>query len=255
MEATVIAALITSIVTLVISLISGVLTVVKMYLDYKKEKKDRGSQEKIAESVQEAEDNRTKIQIDANVVWTARVEWIQNVRNITAELLATVNNYILSRDIETQKKNLEVIREKKELLILYFGPDKKSNAEVDILDNTSNESKNEKIVELINKIYEGAYYYFQKSNLINQHHNNVLKCKSCECSSDMYESCEIVENGNMLFDEQDRRCKEYKDYNLQIEHKYVLENDELKKNISKLTEVMRVYLKIEWNRAKERTSI
>lgn len=66
MEAPVIAAIITSIA-------SGGLTIIKMYMDFRDKKKDRYSQEKYVENTQKAEDNRTKIQIDANIVWSARV--------------------------------------------------------------------------------------------------------------------------------------------------------------------------------------
>ena len=39
----------------------------------------------IAMLEQDAENERNETQIDANIVWAARVEWIQNVRNLTAE--------------------------------------------------------------------------------------------------------------------------------------------------------------------------
>lgn len=255
MDSTVKAAIITAIITLIISITSSILTIVKMFLDYKKGKKERDSQIKIAKSAQEAEDKRTKIQIDANVVWAARVEWIQNVRNITVELLSAVNNYTQSVDVESQKRNLEIVHKNSKLLILYFGPDEKQNTNVNILDKTTNESKNEKIVQLIKKIDDDSSVYFMKSDWITQHHNSVLYCKSCKDSSEIYESCEIIENGNISNEEMDRRCTEYIDYNLQMENQYIVENKELSTNIAKLTEVMRIYLKIEWNRAKNRSSI
>lgn len=196
-----------------------------------------------------------KVQIDANIVWTARVEWIQNVRNLTAELITAVNSYILSGNEETQKKNLDIVREKSELLILYFGPDKKYNVDVDILNRITNESKNEKIVKLIKEIYGGASVYFMKKRLINEYHNSILECEKCKDSSEMYESCKIVNARNVSYDEMDMRCKGYKENNLQMKQKYIRENNELINKLTQLTEVMRVYLKVEWNRAKERTCI
>lgn len=266
MDSTIKAAIITAIFTLIISIASGILTIIKICLDYKNNKKERASQAEIAkatqdaenkrtQTVQDAEDKRTKIQIDANVVWSARVEWIQNVRNITVELLSAVNNYIQSVDIESQKINLEAVHKNSNLLILYFGPDKKQNINIDILDKTTNESKNEKIVQLIKKIDDDSTVYFVKKNWITNHHNSVLHCQSCKNSDEIYETCEIIDYVNMNNEEIIRCCKEHMDYNLQMEHKYILETEELRTNITKLTEAMRIYLKIEWDRAKNRSSI
>ena len=50
----------------------------------------------IAVFEQDEENKRNESQIDANIVWSARVEWIQNVRRATADLLTAINNYIYS---------------------------------------------------------------------------------------------------------------------------------------------------------------
>lgn len=80
----------------------------------------------IAMFEQDAENKRNETQIDASVVWSARVEWIQNVRRETSDLLTAINNYIYSdeNDVDLVKMNLMSVREKSNLLILYFGPDK-----------------------------------------------------------------------------------------------------------------------------------
>lgn len=248
MEAPVIAAIITSIV-------SGGLTIIKMYMDFRDKKRDRCSQEKSLENTQKAEDTRTKMQIDANIVWSARVEWIQNVRNITAELITVVNNYILSRDEDTQKELLEIIRKNSELLILYFGPDEKSSIEIDILNKTTNESKNEKIVELIRKIRDEASVYFLKENWKNEYHNNVSICEKCKESSEVYSTCEIIADESISPEEMEKRCKNHMEFNLEMASKYLRENSELRNDITELTEAMRIYLKLEWKRAKERTDV
>ena len=46
----------------------------------------------IAMFEQDAENKRNETQIDASIVWSARVEWIQNVRRATADLLTAINN-------------------------------------------------------------------------------------------------------------------------------------------------------------------
>ncbi len=78
----------------------------------------------IAVFEQDEENKRNESQIDANIVWSARVEWIQNVRRATADLLTAINNYIYSdeNDVDLVKMNLMSVREKSNLLILYFGP-------------------------------------------------------------------------------------------------------------------------------------
>ena len=83
----------------------------------------------IAVFEQDEENKRNESQIDANIVWSARVEWIQNVRRATADLLTAINNYIYSdeNDVDLVKMNLMSVREKSNLFILYFGPDKVKN--------------------------------------------------------------------------------------------------------------------------------
>ena len=75
----------------------------------------------------------------------ARVEWIQNVRRETSDLLTAINNYIYSdeNDVDLVKMNLMSVREKSNLLILYFGPDKVENDKVDLLNKGDNISKNQ----------------------------------------------------------------------------------------------------------------
>lgn len=208
----------------------------------------------IAMAEQDAENKRNDIQIDANIVWTARVEWIQNVRNLTAEFISAVNNYILSDNIELRKRNFEIVWEKSRLLILYFGPD--ADGLVDdnsnILDKHSNKAKNEKIVKLIQDICDGAETYFLNLQWISQYESSLSRCKECKDSEDIFETCEIIECGQLSADEQNRKCESYKNYNMEFVHKYVVQNNEFKSKITTLIEAMRIYLKIEWNRTKER---
>jgi len=68
----------------------------------------------IANKVQEAENIRTEAQIDANITWNAGVEWIQNVRRVTAEFITACYKFIHSNDFDKdeQNRNLELIQEK-----------------------------------------------------------------------------------------------------------------------------------------------
>ena len=70
---------------------------------------------------------------------------VQNVRRETSDLLTAINNYIYSdeNDVDLVKMNLMSVREKSNLLILYFGPDKVENDKVDLLNKGDNISKNQ----------------------------------------------------------------------------------------------------------------
>ena len=73
----------------------------------------------IAVFEQDEENKRNESQIDANIVWSARVEWIQNVRRATADLLTAINNYIYSdeNDVDLVKMNLMSVS-----CLLYTSP-------------------------------------------------------------------------------------------------------------------------------------
>ena len=59
--------------------------------------------------------------IDANLIAQARIEWIQNVRKTTSELLVHYFSMINLRNLENIDQELLDSQEKNELLILYFG--------------------------------------------------------------------------------------------------------------------------------------
>ena len=69
----------------------------------------------IAMFEQDAENKRNETQIDASVVWSARVEWIQNVRRETSDLLTAINNYIYSdeNDVDLVKNEFNVCKGKR----------------------------------------------------------------------------------------------------------------------------------------------
>lgn len=216
------------------------------------------SNEEISKKVQEAEDIRNEAQIDANITWSARVEWIQNVRRITAEFIVACYKYIQSNknDEHEQSRNFESIQEKKYLLLLYFGPDdfvgneKKAK---DICDKITNKAKNEMIIDLINKLVEQLRGYFMNERKYEQYHENIIKCVACEnAESGKVISCEkgtcaddienFTENDCKIFQkEQERQEKDCKEY-----------RQDLFDNINLLTEAMRIYLKVEWNCTKNR---
>lgn len=168
---------------------------------------------------QESENKRNNIQIDANIVWKARVEWIQKVRNLTAKFVSAANNYISSDNNKLSKKNFEMMWEKSRLLILYFGPDSAADKDINIMNKYSNKSKNEKIVQLIKEICDIAEDYSLHLKSMKEYEHGVSKCKT------------------------------HRKYALASKKKYIRQ---YKDKINILIESMRIYLKIEWNRTKER---
>lgn len=61
--------------------------------------------------------------IDASLTASARIEWIQNVRNATAELLGYYFDILNTADSTKIEEALINSQQKTELLALYFGPE------------------------------------------------------------------------------------------------------------------------------------
>lgn len=153
---------------------SIIVTLPKFIYDCFQEKKRKNFQEKITDIIQNKEDQRAMMQVGANIVWSARVEWIQNVRNVTSEFITAVNDFVVSGDDTARKQNLELIRAKSNLLILYFGPDKHPDTNIDLFNPTSNVSKNENIVKFIKNICENAPAYFLRQTFIEDYHLSLI---------------------------------------------------------------------------------
>lgn len=237
-------------VAIIAAITSVIVSIFNLIYNCIQAKKNKNFQEKITDIIQNKEDQRTKMQINANIVWSARVEWIQNVRNVASEFITAVNDFIVSEDDTARKQNLELIRAKSNLLILYFGPDKHPDANVDLFNPTSNVSKNENIVKFIKNICENAPAYFLRQTFIEDYRNDISHCKNCKASSDIYESCNIIDT-SMSNDEIEKSCTDRIDNCLKKIEYLRQENQKFKDNIQDFAEIMRIYLKLEWERAKE----
>lgn len=215
-------------------------------------KKNIESNEKISQQVQDAEDKRIEAQIDANIVWNARVEWIQNVRRVTADFITACYKYVQTdkRNVEEQKKNLDLIQQNKTLLILYFGPDTKNViGHQDILNQESNEAKNNEIVTLINTIFEQAKDYFFNKERLDKCIDDLNECNTCQ------ESCYHAQMYLCGIQKEQDKCHNVMERLDEIIEEYERDNKEFLHNIGLLSEAMRIYLKLEWNKAKNRDSI
>ena len=219
---------------------------------------ERGNRENIAanrvlsQEVQLEENKRTENQIDANIVWSTRVNWIQQVRDLIAEFITVCYQYIQDPDTSTDEK-LNLIEEKKLLLTLYFGPDNNTSYQQsasDILDPQTNNAKNTMIIALINTIHNQIKEYRYARHTLNICYIELARCSECEeNNSDKKCFCEHNEYGDKFTKSDCLRCKA----NLQAqETKSYSVITELPANLELLSEAMRIYFKLEWNCAKNR---
>lgn len=246
------ATIVAAIMTFITSIISSILAGRSISVTKKGNQRNIVSNEEISKKVQEAEDKRNESQIDANIVWNARVEWIQNVRRVTAEFITACYKYMRAYDQGTQE-SLDLIEEKKLLLILYFGPDGNediNNNAVDIYDMNTNNAKNNLMVKLINEIFNQLKSYYMMKETFLESHQELVKCIECEeVENAKVYFCEKNEYGDKFLDGDCIRRKD--ELHVQENKSYEIIHG-LSENLIKLSEAMRVYLKIEWKNTKTR---
>lgn len=208
---------------------------------------------------EEAENKRITAQIDANLIWNSRIEWIQNVRQVTAQFISTCYKYLRFIEVEDESNQcLDLLLQNRELLILYFGPDNipysnsnKSESEIfnkpDIFDIMTNKGKNEEIVLRIHDLVEQLVNYKNYSVEYKSALQKIKECTLCELQGKI-DRCDSNSYGDKITDQQcQRRISEYK----KIEKNYKILRDKVYSSISDLSKIMRIYLKIEWKNAKE----
>lgn len=122
-------------------------------------------------------------QIDADLVAKSRIQWIQEARKHTADLISLYYK-ILNEDNQNEiYKLISLAREKNELLILYFGPEKGENQYIkendkDILMNEfNNKGKNVYIINFLERLfYDFLKYYALFKKII------AVTCLFCKYS-------------------------------------------------------------------------
>jgi hypothetical protein len=202
--------------------------------------------------------------IDASLTANARIEWIQKVRNTTSELIVAYFKLLKTENSKDQEKLLEELynsQEKAELLILYFGPETETiSSELEkglLLNKESNEGKNDQIVDLIQELVNcfNKHYEDIRSNKF-----KVLKSFADELREQMYQNAtkgELIERYDDDGEDQSFHIPEFRDEDSKEYQKArkILESayqdlKEVEDKLIYLRNVMRIYLKIEWNRAK-----
>ena len=202
-----------------------------------------------------------KANIDANLIASARIEWIQKVRNLSAELLSLYFSMLNSKDTEKIQTAFNHSIEKTELLVLYFGheDDKAKNEDLDILLNKeSNIGKNELIVRFAISLSQkfNKYNVFIQDGGLSELEKSINKAQQ-----EMYHNVEMVKVGEYYHEEAEEMMDMEEPYyqtgdilNVKrLEEKKkdrVNEITNLQNDLIFLRNIMRTYLKIEWNKAK-----
>lgn len=193
-----------------------------------------------------------------NIKMNARIEWIQKVRETVAAVISLCYSLAYEGDEKKFQSILLRTQEKISLLILYFGPDKvveneNKNEDKILLNEKSNRGKNNYIVKKLESIsMKSERYYAQKySSRVRMIEFELASLKqkySLEETGKRY----IEKRTGELLAEKDYPEEYYKEKQKLLEEKRILQNPkELLKDIEKLREIMRIYIKVEWNVTKK----
>ena len=202
--------------------------------------------------------------IDANLIAQARIEWIQNVRKTTSELLVHYFAMLNLANIKNINQELINSQEKNELLILYFGNDTTNIIEEDLnreslLNEESNKGKNHLLVELLLDL---AKRFSQYSIDVKNDRTSKLKNAVDEARKEMYKNATMQKIGEEWIEDIDDFIPvEEPEYQEDDVQNLVRTESALKKERKKiealqddlilLRDAIRTYLKIEWEIAKQ----
>lgn len=187
----------------------------------------------------------------------ARVEWIQKVRDVTAEIISTYSSALNEDDPNKVQKIIVDVREKVERLILFFGHETIINKEMDIMDKNTNEGKNDLII----------VFLINLSNDFSIYNENVKRGVLSQAEARLDRVSLKLQDGIVGITYQEEVVVDGENYtNTEYEFKEEIVNeydsvkinvDEIKKfnrdldiKLVKLRDIIRIYLKIEWNKAK-----
>lgn len=199
--------------------------------------------------------------IDANLIASARIEWIQKVRNLSAELLSLYFSMLNSKETDKIQLAFNHSIEKTELLILYFGHEDNEikNEDMSILLNKeNNKGKNELIVSFVILLSQK----FNKHNTFIQE-GGLSKLQEAinKAQKEMYDNVEMVKIGE-YYHEEAEEMMDMEEPHFQTSDVLSVNRLETKKadkaneiallqnDLILLRNIIRTYLKIEWNKAK-----
>ena len=215
--------------------------------------------------------------IKANLVSKARIEWIQNVRNETSELIALYYSLFSLADLKATQEIIIKAKEKSERLILYFGPvsgEIKDSGEISISDDNKilitdnikdilkneadNHNKNDFVIKYISTMTE---YFFEYHNNIKNNTILSLQGEKEQAASRLFDlPDQEYDEVTVRYGEAEFTYEEPKHINIEAKQQaediekeiinILQPTNEFKDNLSFLRDIMRIYLKIEWSKAK-----
>lgn len=242
------------IIAIVVSIISLIGVIISTYATNKTTKK-------INESNNEMQEKWNQKNIDANLIANARIEWIQKVRNISAELISLYFSMLNSEGDDTIQTAFNHSIEKTELLILYFGHEdnKVESEDFGILFNKENNiGKNELIVNFLISLSQkfNKYNAFIQKGGLTKIKKDIIKAQQ-----EMYQNVEMIKVGEYYHEEagemMDIEEPYYQTEDIlrvnkleSIKADRVKEITDLQNDLISFRNIIRIYLKIEWNKAK-----
>lgn len=217
---------------------------------------------KISESNEKLQDKWNQKNIDASLTASARIEWIQNVRNATADLIRYYYDILNTADPSEVAKALIDSQQKTELLTLYFGPEDcdcdTTYRNKDYLLNTNdNTGKNDIMVGFIADLANrfAKYSVDVKNNRLQRLEEAAYQARveAYNNASEEFAGYFYTEDGEQIPQYDREWTKEDASYVYQTEEalqKAKKEIQQLREDLVFLRNAMRIYLKIEWNKAK-----
>ena len=205
--------------------------------------------------------NRT---INAEIKSKSRIEWIESIRKTTSDLLSNYHlilraHNFLSDEEERINSYLCEANRLTQLLILHFSDD--SEIKKVMIDNkTTNDGKNSVLVEYISKVFDSFFKFyhgiFNLDKKIDRISNRIIQLEK-EISDGYYMKKYEDDDGNefegMSSEDIDKLtdsiiAKEQRERNLE---KLINKKKNLYIMLDKLSKSIRVYGKIEWEKAKK----
>lgn len=265
-----------AIVVAVISVIGVVITTIMTNRTTKKINKENNNlqdrinnsnlelQARLSKENSDLQERWNQKNIDANLIAQARIEWIQNVRKTTSELLVNYFTMLNLANVDNIDQELMDSQEKNELLILYFGNDNTDTMTVDlvrerILDEKTNKGKNDMLVILLLDL---AKRFSEYSISVKKDKTSKLRETVDEARRTMYANATqrkigeeyIEEIGDVIpieesvYQDEDVQDLGRAEIALEREKKKI---ELLQRDLMLLRDAIRTYLKIEWEIAKQ----
>lgn len=240
------------IIAIIVALISLTGVIVSTIMTNRTTKKINTSNEKLQEKWNQKN-------IDASLTASARIEWIQKVRNTTSELIVLYYEALNTVDAKDLLETVIKAQGKTELLILFFGHEEKEmeKHKVNLLCTVDNDNKNSHIVDFLSSLSKKLYRYYENvkfdklKSLETIRDRRYSEMQDHVLSYDYEEYTDeygiVREVSVPIFDE------EYQESLDVIEEQItnlVKVSKDINSDLLMLRNIIRTYLKIEWNKAK-----